>query len=128
MVAIATPDYDSRAGGGRGPERRLRVSPPQFCEVVITPIGVLMNGAIASIRPAENRHIDAAVVIFPLDTPVARRESIFAKTFAGSGMLSAITPASGTALSTAAHIASAAVAVPALVSAAVAWPECSAAC
>jgi hypothetical protein len=73
---------------------------------------------------ADDRHFDRVLVIFPLDTPVARRESIFAKTFAGSGMLSAITPASGTALSTAAHIASAAAAVLAPVSAPPASPEC----
>ena len=76
---------------------------------------------------ADDRYFDRVLVIFPLDTPVARREPIFAKTFAGSGMLSAITPASGTALSTAAHIASAAAAVPAPVSAPPASPECLAA-
>jgi hypothetical protein len=54
---------------------RARISRPRLYEVAITPVGV-QNGAIASIRPAEDRHLDAAIVIFPLDPPVAGRAPI----------------------------------------------------
>src|SRR5215471_2887679 len=42
----------------------------------VTPVRVL-NCALSGIRPAEDRHLDAAIVIFPFDPPVARREPIF---------------------------------------------------
>jgi len=45
-------------------------------QVTITPVGVF-NGAIVSIRPAENHHLDATILIFPFDPPVAGREPIF---------------------------------------------------
>jgi hypothetical protein len=47
-----------------------------------------LDGAIPSIRPAEDRHLDPAVVILPFDPPVAGREPIFEYFgwFAGSGI------------------------------------------
>jgi hypothetical protein len=78
MSAIPAPRDDPRAGRRvliAWPESR-QISSLRFNEVAITLVGVL-SSAIVSIRPAKDRHLDAAVVIFTFDPPVARREPIF---------------------------------------------------
>ena len=44
--------------------------------MTISPIGILKR-PIARIRPTENRHLNAAVIVFPFDAPVAGVDAVF---------------------------------------------------